>query len=410
MRSRVTIVHTCVNLCVLMTSPCCPDAVFPSSCDRLPSFPSSSARFLHLLSICDGVDIGLHGLNLNALCSLRGMCVAAHATVDRLPVQVDERIWRAQLPRHRACFPAAATWNLVYAGFTDTDLAKQQPHLHCRVLAISHNPQLSGAVLSFFPNLHTLRMAQCAHIPEDAVSRLSDLQALDVSLCPQISGAVLARWPLLRELAVRGCGQMTDTALSRLHNLHTLDISYCRQLTDAALSAVPLLEDLNATKCSGITDDGLTQLPNLRALDISRCNHLTGRTLPQLLLLQELIMQGCSQVDGSVLLSLPILIRLRIDYCHQITDAHLTNLPRLQELHMSRCHGIRDAAFAYLPDLQMLGIHECLQVSQWDESMWARLPRLHKVIMHVEDPHLERIQQLLHPRGVRVHVHAIVDI
>jgi hypothetical protein len=309
-----------------MTDPSPPGAAFLASVDPLSPFPSTGIRFFDLLSICDGVDIGLHGLDLDALCVLRGMCTAVHATVDRFPVQVVENIPLLQLDRRRACFPAAATWDLsrnIGESYLDDDpVWESQPYLHCRTLDISGN-FLSGAVFAFFPNLHTLRMAGCDGISEDAVARLSDLQALDISECRHISAAVLVRWPLLRELGVMRCAQMTDSALSLLHNLRKLNISFCPQLTDAALSAKPLLADLNVQQCPGITDDGLTRFPNLRKLNISGCERLTDAALSAMPLLADLNVSRCSGITDDGLSQLPHLCKLDIASCDHLSGRTL---------------------------------------------------------------------------------------
>eukprot|EP00804_Cyclotella_cryptica_P017478 CCRYP_017383-RA/>CCRYP_017383-RA protein AED:0.16 eAED:0.16 QI:467/1/1/1/1/1/7/462/973 len=223
--------------------------------------------------------------------------------------------------------------------------------------------------------LHTLSLANCRRLTDEAVVNVSHLGRSLVAV------------------NLGGCRCLTDRSLeglSGLLQLRKLDISQCDLITDDGLTNLhdlELIEELSLGWCRQISDEGMSVLaeqPNrshaLRVLRLARCP-ITDNGLEHigtLLSLEELDLNGCININssalGDTLAKLVHLTSLDVSYCpgilrsswqgkinnlkslelcySSVRDTHLSrlsSLPMLEELNLDSCP-IGDWTIAHLAD------------------------------------------------------------
>lgn len=158
-------------------------------------------------------------------------------------------------------------------------------------------------------HLHTLRVAECASLPDSALHALASL-------------------PALTALHLAGGHGLTThglAAMARLPRLATLGLQWREGALDqraCSLASLPKLTTLHL-ECFQATDEGLQAL--------ARLTGLTTATL--------CIRWGHNVTDAgmSELARVPALVEMRMSECSLITDAaleHLGRLPALRTLHL----------------------------------------------------------------------------
>lgn len=201
--------------------------------------------------------------------------------------------------------------------------------------------------------LTSLSLQTCRHISLVPLSRLRQLERLDVGWCSGLGdsdAAVLARFTRLRELNLART-QVTDQGLAHLHRLssiHTLSLAGTR-VGDNALAAL------------------LCQLSHLQALNLERCTLAGDAALASLgqhaSQLKELCLGYTAVSDGGLrhLSNLTQLQVLRLGTC-LVGDqglAVLSRLTQLRKLDISDTSASNDVMPAVAGMLQL----ECLNLS-----------------------------------------------
>jgi len=270
--------------------------------------------------------------------------------------------------------------------------------------------------------LHTLSLANCRRLTDEAVVNVSHLGTS------------------LMALNLGGCRCLTDLsleALSGLIELRKLDLSQCDLVTDDGLvhlNSLSLLEELSLGWCRLISDDGLEILGEqsnrsqaLRTLRLARCSitdvgleHLT-----KLEKLEELDLNGCVSVSslalGETLEKLIHLTSLDVSYCPGILlsswqgkinalkslelcfsgvrDSHLSrlrSLPMLEELNLDSC-AVADWGMAHLVDNNVMPNLTTLDLADADISDAA----MSKIAQFQNLRHLSLFYCDLSNRGLR---------
>lgn len=164
--------------------------------------------------------------------------------------------------------------------------------------------------------LHTLSLANCRRLSDEAVLNISHLSSS------------------MQALSLDGCRCLTDCSLAAISNLYLLqklDLSQCDLLTDEGLEHLHDLEclkELSLGWCRLVTDQGLDTLTRqpgrpttLRILRLARCPITDNGViyLKRLAALEELDLNGCSSIGsnalGSTLSCLTNLTSLDVSYC-----------------------------------------------------------------------------------------------
>lgn len=192
------------------------------------------------------------------------------------------------------------------------------------------------------------------------VSRLDNLQVLDVSCCDRVTDLGLLEGLIpkhknlvkLKELYVGLLPYMSILAIYRLaqqyDQLEVLDLSgSSNSITDEALQMIfryqTKLKHLNLDCCAKISDYGITGLTETLHDDRNYCCYNINK-------LQDLRF-------------------LNLGGCYQVTDNsfyHSFNLPELREINLSRCHNITEVGIKHLcqkcPNLESIDLSECFNV------------------------------------------------
>jgi len=255
--------------------------------------------------------------------------------------------------------------------------------------------------------LHTLSLANCRRLTDEAVVNVSHLGTS------------------LTALNLGGCRCLTDRsleALSNLMELRKLDLSQCDLITDDGienLDGLAHLDELSLGWCRLISDEGLETLadqPNraqaLRTLRLARCSITDAglKHLEKLENLEELDLNGCVSISssalGDTLGKLIHLTSLDVSYCPGILRTSWQGkIQALKSLEL--CYsGVRDSHLARLrslPMLEELNLDSCI-VADWgiahlvDNNVVPNLTTLDLADSDISDAAMSKIAQLQHLR------------
>ncbi|KAL7542512.1 hypothetical protein ACHAXR_011846 [Thalassiosira sp. AJA248-18] len=318
---------------------------------------------------------------------------------------------------------AASTASSTTSTLTLLDLRGSQRLTDRGLLQLSHTPLrslevakldnchgITGRGLIAFSRshrLHTLSLANCRRLTDEAVVNVSHLGSS------------------LMALNLDGCRCLTDLsleALSGLIGLRKLDLSQCDLITDdglVSLNDLELIEELSLGWCRLISDDGLDILsgqPNrsqaLRTLRLARCSITDAglEHLEKLEHLEELDMNGCINVSsvalGDTLEKLIHLTSLDVSYCpgilHSSWQGKINCLKSL-ECCYSRVRDSHLARLKNLPMLEELNLDSCL-VANWgiahliDNNVMPNLTTLDLADTDISDAAMSKIAQFKHMR------------
>jgi hypothetical protein len=237
--------------------------------------------------------------------------------------------------------------------------------------------------LAFLPHFSICKTVSDAGLR--ALSRLTKVQALDLSQCLQVSDkglSTLASLVSLRTLNLKHVA-VTDSslkALSSLTLLTSLDLSGCDLITTGGLWALQTLEALRTLDLSGCTRvslvlSDLPPLPALRQLGLRQVR--IQKLRPQLLTqsLESVDLSWCSALSISDLRSMAGRSRLavlRLSRCGSIRSSCLKQLSSLLSLrdldlsHNAQVKAKHARALAALP-LETLNLRDCASVG--DDSL-----------------------------------------
>ncbi|KAL7520561.1 hypothetical protein ACHAWX_005281 [Stephanocyclus meneghinianus] len=275
-------------------------------------------------------------------------------------------------------------------------LSHPSPLSSLEIVKLDNCHGLTGRGLIAFAQsnrLHTLSLANCRRLTDEAVVNVSHLGRSLVAV------------------NLGGCRCLTDRSLEGLRGLlqlRKLDLSQCDLITDEGLTNLndlELIEELSLGWCRQISDEGmfiLAEQPNrsqaLRVLRLARCP-ITDTGLDPigtLLNLEELDLNGCINISssalGDTLAKLSHLTSLDVSYCpgilrsswqgkinnlkslelcySSVRDSHLSrlsSLPMLEELNLDSCP-IGDWTIAHLADNNVIPNITSLDLADTDLS------------------------------------------
>lgn len=178
--------------------------------------------------------------------------------------------------------------------------------------------------------LQELILTGCRNVSDEGIAGIckhqSQLKSLDVRECADLTNSAImtvsARLTQLQNLYVNKCKQITDksvVSMSKLKQLEVLDISECFQITSAGLcqglcheGEMAVLTHLNLNCCSLVGDTFVDKacecLPLLTHLDLGSCFKITDHSV------------------HSISSSLKYLRFLRLAWCKEVTDLGLLGL------------------------------------------------------------------------------------
>ncbi|XP_053401958.1 F-box/LRR-repeat protein 7-like [Mercenaria mercenaria] len=178
--------------------------------------------------------------------------------------------------------------------------------------------------------LQELILIGCRNVSDEGIAYICkhqpQLKSLDIRECPDLTNStvltVSAGLSQLRNLYLNKCKQITDKAamsLSRLNQLEVLDMSECFQVTSAGLvrglckeEVTAVLTHLNLNCCSLVGDSFVEKacecLPLLTHLDLGSCFKISDNSV------------------HSISSSLKYLRFLRLAWCKEVTDLGLLGL------------------------------------------------------------------------------------
>ena len=270
--------------------------------------------------------------------------------------------------------------------------------------------------------LHTLSLANCRRLTDEAVVNVSHLStsltALNLDGCRCLTDRsldALAGLVELRKLNLDQCDLITDeglTSLEDLINIEELSLGWCRLISDDGLDILAnqpnrsqVLRTLRLARCS-ITDDGLEHLEKLEILehlDLNGCVNIgsaeLGETLGKLIHLTSLDVSYCPGIlRSSWQGKINALKSLELCYAG-VQDNHLSrlrSLPNLEELNLDSCI-ISDWGIAHLIDNEVMPNLTTLDLADTDISNAA----MEKIAQFENMRHLSLFYCNITNRGLR---------
>lgn len=270
--------------------------------------------------------------------------------------------------------------------------------------------------------LHTLSLANCRRLTDEAVVNVSHLStsltALNLDGCRCLTDRsldALSGLVELRKLNLDQCDLITDeglTSLEDLINIEELSLGWCRLISDDGLEILAnqpnrsqVLRTLRLARCS-ITDDGLEHLEKLERLehlDLNGCVNIgsaeLGETLGKLIHLTSLDVSYCPGIlRSSWQGKINALKSLELCYAG-VQDNHLSrlrSLPNLEELNLDSCI-ISDWGIAHLIDNEVMPNLTTLDLADTDISNAA----MEKIAQFENMRHLSLFYCNITNRGLR---------
>ncbi|CAN6655679.1 hypothetical protein TRVA0_028S01002 [Trichomonascus vanleenenianus] len=205
-----------------------------------------------------------------------------------------------------------------------------------------------ATVMQELPNLREFRIAQNAHIRNDAFLNLdaslefSRLRIVDLTSCSLLSDATIIKLvtsaPRLRNISLAKCTNVTDRglqALSRLgRSLQYVHLGHCINITDRGIATLvrscTRIQYIDVACCSQLTNHAVKEisyLPRLHRIGLVKCQSITDEAV-YALAERALRYGGTNTIE-----------RIHLSYCSNITlpavRALVNACPRLNHLSLT---------------------------------------------------------------------------
>jgi F-box and leucine-rich repeat protein 9 len=265
-----------------------------------------------------------------------------------------------------------------------------------KILDVTESKGLSnfclGEICKYQKGLRKLIIKKCWLINDGGlkdVSKLLDLELLDVSSCDRITdgGIIEGLVPRgkkilkLKELYLGLLPYMSILAIYRLtqqyDELEVLDLSgSSNSITDEALQMIfryqRKLKYVNFDCCAKITDFGITGLTD--AVEHGNFKHYSPYNLNKLPDLRYINLGGCYHLTDKSFINafdLPELKEINLSRCQNVTEIGLSELcrkcPRLETIDLSECFNVKDTTVQMITSkivhLETLKLNGCTQIT-----------------------------------------------
>lgn len=275
---------------------------------------------------------------------------------------------------------------------------------------------LGLAAISRMPQLESLELKQLDMISNFGLEGLSSLKQLKIKRCPGISDEGLykiGKYPNLERLSVISMN-LTDQGLmglKHLNMLEELELS-CRNMTENGLIHIAALTNLRVLCLWEIEDINfppkVINIPCLKELSLNTNSKLKGSEITSIERwpgLERLRLHGMDDIGLEELLnleSLQSLCELGIGQIRSLSESQirqLCQLSHLTRLNLRGCHGIRNSGVAELTALtnvSELFLHDCDRITITGLQHIVQMHQLVKLTLgpNIDDECLEMITNL----------------